>query len=188
MNKLILPIFIVIIGVAAFFLLTLTLPVETGTPPAEPPMAQIKLADYLEDDMNWEHTSKLLQTLAEVGCVDVNINGFYWDCNPCLNRSRLSRYEDLDELILPYIFEESRPGVSPDPSEQYDLDMIKSWCKRNQKRHSQIKFGSAVRFNAVREITDIFHNQKMEFDLLLPDAEDDEKSVAIKLYEPPLRK
>ncbi len=187
MKKLILPVFSVIVGVVAFFLLKLTLSVETGTPHEEPPMAQITLAEHIEDDMSWEQVSKLLQTLAEVGCVDVKINGFYWDCNPCLVRSHLPRHEDLDEIILPYIFEEPRPRVSPDPSEQYDLNMIKAWCKRNQKKHSQIKFGSDVRFNAVRAITEIFHNHKMKFDLLLPDDEGDEKSVIIKLYEPPMR-
>ena len=186
MNKSILPIFCVVIGVAIFILLTWS--VETGSSPVEPPMAQITLANHIEDDMRWERISRLLQTLAEVGCVDVNINGFYWDCNPCLIRSDLPRYDKLDKISLPYIFRESRPKVSPDPSEQYDLEKIYAWCKRNQNKHSQIKFGSDVRFNAVREITDIFHNHKMQFDLFLPDVEGDEKSVVIKLYEPPMKK
>lgn len=185
MKKLILPIFSVVIGAAAVFLLTLS--VEAGTPPEEPPMAQITLADHIADDMTWEQVSRLLQTFAEVGCVDVNINGFYWDCNPCLVRSALPRYEDLDEIVRPYIFEEPRPGVSPDPSEQYDLNIIQAWCKRNESKHAEIKFGANVRFNVVREVTNIFHDHKMKFDLLLPDGEDNKQSVVIKLSEPRIK-
>ena len=187
MKKIILPILSVFIGVVAFFFLSVSWTVRTDTVPAEPPMAQIKLADYIEDDMSWELTFKLLQTLAMAGCVDVNINGFYWDCNPCLIRSDLPRYEDLDEIILAYIFEESRPRVSPDPSEQYDLNLITAWCKRNKSKHAEIKFGPRVRFNVVREITNIFHDHKMKFDLLIPDDEGDKQSIIIKLYEPTIK-
>ena len=102
MNKTITPILFVLIGVAVFTLYSRK--TKQTLPPKEQSMAQIILASHIEDHLSWKYLSRLLETLAEVGCVDVDINGFYWDSHPCLVYSALPRYKDFDEIILPYLF------------------------------------------------------------------------------------
>jgi len=152
------------------------------------PCVQVALEDYFEDDLDWKCISNLLISLAEIGCVDGEINGFYWDTEPFhFHTEAPPQYEALDKIVLHYrlkapVFPKRSPA--PPPKEQYDLKGIQEWCKRNQNKYSEIKFGWRVQFNAIREITTMFHNYNIKFGLALPAEDFEARSIEIKLWQP----
>ena len=186
MKKYLITILCVLIGIFIFIHLSDR---KAKNPPEEKtPCVQITLEDYFEDDLDWECISNLLISLAEIGCVDGEINGFYWNTEPFhFHTEAPPQYKALDKIVIHYrlndpVFPKRSPP--PPPEEQYDIGDIQEWCIRNQNKYSEIKFGWRVQFNAIREITAMFHNHNIKFGLALPDEDFEARSIEIKLWKP----
>ena len=161
---------------------------QKNTTEEKAPCVKITLADYFEDYLDWGSISNLLISLAEIGCVDGEINGFYWDTEPFhFHSGSPPQYEALDQIVMHYGLKSpdalfNRPPT-PLPKEQYDLKSIHEWCKRNQNKYAEIRFGSRVRFNTIREITTMFHNYNIKFSLALPNDNYGARSIEVKLWQ-----
>jgi len=138
--------------------------------------AYIKIVGIDGYDLDWNDVFEILLPFARIGCEYVEINDFHWNFyySAC---GHVPYYEESDLLILKKNVK-SNHSSSVMPCQDYELELIKTWCKQHKGKHAVITFGHMVKFNTLRAVIDIFCNQGLTYSLSKPDLSADTKAAS----------
>ena len=95
----------------------------------------------------WKNIAETIESQAEAGYVDVDINGFKWRYH-CIIPAQAGH----DELVM--------------TEAEFSEDQIEHWCHRNKGKYAALSFGENVSFQTVKLVGDTLDTLDIKYNML----------------------
>jgi len=130
------------------------------------PAVRITLEDIDVMSPDWESVAGLLQTCAEMGYYDIELNG----AKISLPTRPIKGGDQHDQLIIhrkdvprPKLVLDGPSSPALSPEEQYDFDAIHQWCSRYKDGLSYVIFGNGVRADVLVRVIQVFNQHNIKY-------------------------